>query len=420
MLMDNAPKVSLVVPCYNKNKYIGEMLDSVLAQVYNNIELILVDDGSFDGTERIIRDYIPKINERGFEIVVVRQLNQGVARACKHGLMRATGNFICFPDCDDVLHNDYVSYMAEYLIEHEDCEAVRCLHDGYKLLPYLVDTDISVAVMISALSFYAWCYMIRKTFADRVQLIENFYAPLGCVNQEPQIVEPIVNLAKNLILLRKELYTYRRYPDGLQGEMRVNLDKAREFCDTNYDILLREIKAYNLPEINKLYAMIFCERSRFHTGLIPLDEHNNRMLEIAKNAGIKLRHEEKSIFYAVAENLIGVKQLIKTDFVYSLHGRLVFYGVLGKNYIRKKDYFNNSEIKADIMIDKGATEFLLDGQKVCRPEDYTPERDDTIVVFPIKNEIVEEVKTVYENPVFNIRVFSVKDIIELRVKKNEN
>jgi glycosyltransferase involved in cell wall biosynthesis len=129
-------KVSMVVPCYNKAAYIGGMLDSVMAQEWDNIELILVNDGSTDGTREIIAEYEPRLRGRGYELNIIDQENQGVAAAVRNGLMRVSGEYVCIPDCDDKLHPEYVSVMAVWLEEHPEDEWIECDCDTF---PYRID-----------------------------------------------------------------------------------------------------------------------------------------------------------------------------------------------------------------------------------------------------------------------------------------
>lgn len=102
------------------------MFDSVLSQRWNNIELILVNDGSTDGTREIILTYEAKFLTRGFTPVIVDQENKGRAAAVKRGLMCTTGEYICVPDCDDILDPEYVSAMAELLMENKEYDCVVC------------------------------------------------------------------------------------------------------------------------------------------------------------------------------------------------------------------------------------------------------------------------------------------------------
>ncbi|MDR1914108.1 MAG: glycosyltransferase family 2 protein, partial [Clostridiales bacterium] len=133
-------KVSMMVPCYNKVKWIGTMLDSVIAQKWDNIELILVNDGSTDGTREVIGDYKNRLLERGYEVVIIDQKNIGLPGAIRNGLRAVTGEFVCMPDCDDILHPEYVSAMADVLTKRPNDVWVRCDFNrpiDYESWPYL-------------------------------------------------------------------------------------------------------------------------------------------------------------------------------------------------------------------------------------------------------------------------------------------
>src|SRR5688572_5722307 len=93
------PQISVVVPAFNCAPYIGRALESVLRQVDSSVEVIVVDDGSTDGTATVLADYIPRIR-------VIRQHNQGVAAARNHAIAEARGTWIAFLDSDDVWRGD--------------------------------------------------------------------------------------------------------------------------------------------------------------------------------------------------------------------------------------------------------------------------------------------------------------------------
>jgi glycosyltransferase involved in cell wall biosynthesis len=91
--------ISCIVPVFNGERYLGEALDSILAQTYRPIEIIVVDDGSTDGTGELVACY-------GDRIRYVRQANQGAPTARNLGLSVANGEFIAFLDADDLWHPD--------------------------------------------------------------------------------------------------------------------------------------------------------------------------------------------------------------------------------------------------------------------------------------------------------------------------
>ena len=102
--------VSIIVPVYNKEKYLRDCVDSILQQTYKDFELILVDDGSKDSSWNIIKEYADK-EER---VVPIHQENAGVSAARNAGLDRAQGKWICFVDADDYLPKDGIQILVEH------------------------------------------------------------------------------------------------------------------------------------------------------------------------------------------------------------------------------------------------------------------------------------------------------------------
>lgn len=102
--------VSIIVPVYNKEKYLSECVDSILRQNFKDLELILVDDGSKDSSWNIIKEYANKDKR----VVPVHQENAGVSAARNAGLDRAQGKWICFVDADDYLPKDGIQILVEH------------------------------------------------------------------------------------------------------------------------------------------------------------------------------------------------------------------------------------------------------------------------------------------------------------------
>ena len=96
--MNNTPKVSVIIPVYNVEKYLQKCLDSVINQTYKNLEIICVDDGSPDNSGGILDAYA----QNDSRIIVIHQENAGVSAARNRGLDAATGEYIAFVDSDDV------------------------------------------------------------------------------------------------------------------------------------------------------------------------------------------------------------------------------------------------------------------------------------------------------------------------------
>ena len=91
--------VSIITPVYNGEKYIEKCIESVLNQTYKNLEMIIVDDGSIDNSENIIKKYT---KENSFIKYIKLKENRGISNARNVALKNATGRFVAFLDCDDI------------------------------------------------------------------------------------------------------------------------------------------------------------------------------------------------------------------------------------------------------------------------------------------------------------------------------
>ncbi len=123
--------ISIVAPCYNREKIIFRFLDSVLAQTYRNIQLILVDDGSTDQTAKVIESYRCRFEQAGIEMEYHCKENGGVSSAINFGLQFVKGEFFCWPDSDDWYDPKAMEIRVKYLNEHPEIGIVSCDADFY-------------------------------------------------------------------------------------------------------------------------------------------------------------------------------------------------------------------------------------------------------------------------------------------------
>ena len=114
--LSTVPLVSVVIPCYNQAHFLGEAIESVLAQSYPNFEIIVVDDGSPDDTSEVAGRYP--------EVRLVRQENQGLSGARNAGLARSEGEYVVFLDADDRLLPEALETHLEHLEAHPECAFV--------------------------------------------------------------------------------------------------------------------------------------------------------------------------------------------------------------------------------------------------------------------------------------------------------
>lgn len=119
-----APKVSIMMIAYNQARFIGEAIESALAQDYPNLEIVISDDASTDATPEIILDYAEK--NPGKIIPVLNSTNSGITSNSNAGLEACTGEFIAFTDGDDLLLPGKISAQIEWFAERPD--HVLCGH----------------------------------------------------------------------------------------------------------------------------------------------------------------------------------------------------------------------------------------------------------------------------------------------------
>lgn len=117
--------ISIIIPAYNIEKYIGKCIKSVTEQDYSNIEIIVVNDGSTDRTEEICSEYYT-VDSR---IKYIKQENQGLVGARKTGLTKASGKYVIFVDGDDYIDKNLVSQLYMYIIKND----IDFVHSNYKI-----------------------------------------------------------------------------------------------------------------------------------------------------------------------------------------------------------------------------------------------------------------------------------------------
>ena len=121
--------VSIIIPVYNVEKYLGECLGTVIGQTYKNLEIILVDDGSTDNSGLICEEWAKKDNR----IKVFHKQNGGLMNAWKYGVIRAQGEYIGFVDSDDWIDDNMFEILLNAASD-KNAELVVCsfVHENYK------------------------------------------------------------------------------------------------------------------------------------------------------------------------------------------------------------------------------------------------------------------------------------------------
>jgi len=115
-MSQSAPLVSVIIPCYKQAHFLGEAIESVLAQTYSNVEIVVIDDGSPDDPSAVVARYSA--------VRFMQQPNQGVSTARNNGLAASTGDYVVFLDADDLMLPEAVAAGVEALSAHPECAFV--------------------------------------------------------------------------------------------------------------------------------------------------------------------------------------------------------------------------------------------------------------------------------------------------------
>lgn len=161
--MQNSSLVSIIVPVYNTETYLRPCLDSILQQKHANFELLLIDDGSTDGSAEICERYA---HEDG-RIRVIHQANCGVSAARNSGLRAAAGAYIAFVDSDDTVAPEHISNMVELIKDGSDiaCSPIKTDLPGSRRIA-LSGIDALKNIIYQGHEDYMW-YSVNKLFSRK-------------------------------------------------------------------------------------------------------------------------------------------------------------------------------------------------------------------------------------------------------------
>ncbi len=129
MTKNNLPSVSIIMPTYNGERYIAEAIDSCLKQTFNNIELIILDDGSTDNTSNVVKE----INDSRIRLISLNH-NSGLALALNQGFMCSIGDYLTWTSDDNTYEPEAIDIMVDYL---EKDREVDFIYSNY----YLIDEE---------------------------------------------------------------------------------------------------------------------------------------------------------------------------------------------------------------------------------------------------------------------------------------
>ena len=125
-------KVSVVTPVFNGESHLERMLDSILGQTYQELEMILVDDGSTDNTALVAEGCQKKFEDKGLEFRIIKAEHRNASAAINQGLPYVTGEYLVWPDSDDILEPDSIGKRVAFFKTQTQYNWVRTLADYFE------------------------------------------------------------------------------------------------------------------------------------------------------------------------------------------------------------------------------------------------------------------------------------------------
>ncbi len=210
-------KLSVVVPVHNVEAYLADCLDSIAAQSYRDLEVVLVDDGSTDGSAEIARRYVARRSAWR----LIQTENRGLGAARNRGAADATGDYLAFVDSDDLVPADaYTAMVSTLAASGSDfvVGSVEQLVDGELVEPEFIRRGVErrrIGVTASdqpwiLRNVFAWNKVFRRSFYDRAEI----RFPEGVRYEDQPAIMRAYLIADRFDIIRRPVYTWRVRSDG--------------------------------------------------------------------------------------------------------------------------------------------------------------------------------------------------------------
>ena len=306
------PKISVIIPVYNVEKYLSECLDSIINQTFKDIEIICIDDGSTDNSHLILEEYVKKDSR----IKIVEQKNQGAGASRNKGIECATGEYLHFMDSDDALYQDAYSKIFEILEnnnfpnvirfagrafdERKQCYITKKIYEQKSIPQERVNTlfDINNDInLVHKITVVPWLGFIRRDFVLNNNLRFN---KLKVCNDRSFFIESLLLSEKfyitNILAVKHRV----NVPNSLKDIRHIHyhcmfdsINIIKDFCKTNNIVpnTYKIIMLYEFRDVFKCYNQ-FTEKHKMSYSFF------KDIISFCKEIDVeKYTPEIKSIYY---------------------------------------------------------------------------------------------------------------------------
>jgi len=251
------PKVSVIVPVYNVEKYINRCIDSILSQTFTDFECILVDDCTPDNSGKICDEYA--LQDHRIK-VIHKPVNEGLPQARKTGFEHSSGDYISNVDSDDYIENNMFEKMYSKA-SSEDLDFLYCdfyIHDKNDKIDYIVPLkhkdnfvdNVKIFVLNIESKSYLWNKIVKRSVYEKIN-----FPIYGCF-EDKCILAQIVFFSNKLNYLNESFYHYIYNSSSIINnkkkrlnnfnEQKININNVILFLKSNYNENLDEFE----PELS--------------------------------------------------------------------------------------------------------------------------------------------------------------------------
>lgn len=318
------PKISIIVPIYNVEKYLEKCIQSILNQTFSNFELILVNDGSTDSCGEICDKY-KKIDDR---IIVIHKVNGGISSARNAGIDIARGEYIGFIDSDDYIHEKMYEILYNNAIKYNS-DIVMCkerkvyeeekINQNYKINEFNIKQFSNIEALkklyeVRTTFVYVWNKLYKRN------LFENLRYPDGKIYEDEFIAPKLIYKSNIITYVESELYFYFQRKGSIVNQ-KFNVRKFDKV-----DALEDNVNYFKLNKEKEIYLLA----QRAYTDTFLWNEY------AAKNELDNIKLELTTLRKKFKKHLIGI---IKNPlFSYKQKIMLIIYNLSSNLY-----YFINSK-----------------------------------------------------------------------------
>lgn len=284
------PKVSLIIPVYNVQDYIEKCLDSVVNQTIDDMEIIIVNDGSKDQSKQKLKKYLEKYPK----IKYLEKENGGLSDARNYGLKFATGEYVAFLDSDDYVEKNTYEEMYN-LAKKEKSDMVEC--DFIWEYPNKIREDIgslysSKKEMIEKARVVAWNKLIKREIIEKI----NLQFPVGLRYEDVEFFYKIVPYINKVSFVKKCLIHYVQRGDSIANTQNIRTKEIFKVLD-NVITYYKENNLYNEyeQELEYIYVrFLLCSSLKRMCKIEDKKQRNQAVQETWKNINTKFPNWRKN------------------------------------------------------------------------------------------------------------------------------